>query len=441
MMRTIWHTRWLGVLIAASVVPTSVGAQPQLLATGTRTIFLDASAHSFSVPSTVTYHPGFDRYYTSDTGNPTYPAFVFPSTGGVPEQTLAPMNVDPRAWNFNLNTGALEIVTYNAVGGGAGLGLIAPGIDGTGMLTGDTTQLLPSMPGNDGSQTAPAYDPIADVFYSRSASNSVNVVRRSDGSLAGTILLDFTSAGIAGAYSDGIAFVPEAGYLGVLDSGADQLVVFDRVGAFVGSVALDITLTSAARRLGYTNGQLFAFDAARGGWQGYEILDTDCLVDADCDDGNECTDDVCDASLRCVYTDGTGPCNDGDACSLDDTCQAGACVGTTAGFDGLACLLRRLRKPDLCTDGVPKKLGRFVGKRAAKTQTLAESAERTLAEGGNPTRSDKLLGKADKTLGGIGVKVAKAEASSKAKLQITTDCANTIDGLVNDADTLLSTLP
>ena len=47
-----------------------------------------------------------------------------------------------------------------------------------------------------------------------------------------------------------------------------------------------------------------------------------------CDDGNPCTLDACDATAQqCSYEvlpDGT-PCDDADACSLGDTCAAGAC--------------------------------------------------------------------------------------------------------------------
>ncbi len=46
----------------------------------------------------------------------------------------------------------------------------------------------------------------------------------------------------------------------------------------------------------------------------------------DCDDGNPCTDDVCDNGT-CVHTNNTAPCSDGDACTTNDACSGGACVG------------------------------------------------------------------------------------------------------------------
>ncbi len=48
----------------------------------------------------------------------------------------------------------------------------------------------------------------------------------------------------------------------------------------------------------------------------------------DCDDGNPCTEDVCDNLGGCSFTNQTVLCDDGDPCTLGDLCQDGACVGT-----------------------------------------------------------------------------------------------------------------
>jgi len=47
-----------------------------------------------------------------------------------------------------------------------------------------------------------------------------------------------------------------------------------------------------------------------------------------CDDGNDCTDDVCDPAVGCTQTHNTALCSDLDACSQGDRCEAGACAGT-----------------------------------------------------------------------------------------------------------------
>lgn len=48
-----------------------------------------------------------------------------------------------------------------------------------------------------------------------------------------------------------------------------------------------------------------------------------------CDDHNPCTDDSCDPEAKggCVHTPNTASCNDGNACTTNDTCSNGECVG------------------------------------------------------------------------------------------------------------------
>ena len=45
-----------------------------------------------------------------------------------------------------------------------------------------------------------------------------------------------------------------------------------------------------------------------------------------CDDGNPCTTDSCDPTTGCKYTPNTLPCSDGNACTLGDVCQNGGCL-------------------------------------------------------------------------------------------------------------------
>jgi hypothetical protein len=46
-----------------------------------------------------------------------------------------------------------------------------------------------------------------------------------------------------------------------------------------------------------------------------------------CNDSNVCTDDSCNPATGCVHTNNTAPCNDGNLCTTADTCLAGRCVG------------------------------------------------------------------------------------------------------------------
>ena len=50
----------------------------------------------------------------------------------------------------------------------------------------------------------------------------------------------------------------------------------------------------------------------------------------ECDDENLCTTDKCDPVLGCVFQANSQPCDDGDACSVNDTCTDGFCVGKLA---------------------------------------------------------------------------------------------------------------
>jgi hypothetical protein len=58
-----------------------------------------------------------------------------------------------------------------------------------------------------------------------------------------------------------------------------------------------------------------------------------------CDDGNPCTDDVCDVDIGCQSTANSAPCDDANACTTSDTCAGGTCVGgaSLGCNDGNAC--------------------------------------------------------------------------------------------------------
>lgn len=59
---------------------------------------------------------------------------------------------------------------------------------------------------------------------------------------------------------------------------------------------------------------------------------TGCIATTDdtlCDDLNECTDDTCSATEGCNFEYNTNPCDDGDACTLGDTCFGGLCQDNT----------------------------------------------------------------------------------------------------------------
>lgn len=66
----------------------------------------------------------------------------------------------------------------------------------------------------------------------------------------------------------------------------------------------------------------------------------------DCDDGNLCTTDGCSLVDGCVNAFNSAPCDDGSLCTTGDVCQQGQCIsaGTLACDDGNPCT------DDLCDD-------------------------------------------------------------------------------------------
>jgi hypothetical protein len=83
-----------------------------------------------------------------------------------------------------------------------------------------------------------------------------------------------------------------------------------------------------------------------------------CSSDVDCNDGNQCTTDVCEnpgtAEAYCSNTpvaNGTS-CDDGQFCTVDDVCTAGVCGGTARDCsDGIACTIDSCNEvSDVCVN-------------------------------------------------------------------------------------------
>ena len=51
---------------------------------------------------------------------------------------------------------------------------------------------------------------------------------------------------------------------------------------------------------------------------------------ADCSDANPCTTDTCNPLTGCHYVDNALPCNDGNACTVAESCAGGKCLGGEA---------------------------------------------------------------------------------------------------------------
>src|SRR6185436_5424972 len=62
-----------------------------------------------------------------------------------------------------------------------------------------------------------------------------------------------------------------------------------------------------------------------------------CTSAAECNDGNPCTDDLCDPEGACIYAKVSNPCEDGNTCSINDTCNAGTCIGGSVASGCTSC--------------------------------------------------------------------------------------------------------
>jgi len=110
-----------------------------------------------------------------------------------------------------------------------------------------------------------------------------------------------------------------------------------------------------------------------------------------CNDNNVCTADTCDPTSGCVYTNITGPCDDGNACTTGEVCVAGTCqlgVGVAC-TPSDQCHLAGICDPGTglcsnptapngttCSDGNPCTLGdRCVGGVCAGVTTITTPAE------------------------------------------------------------------
>jgi len=115
-----------------------------------------------------------------------------------------------------------------------------------------------------------------------------------------------------------------------VEAGADLYTLNTGVRADPGSGRPDFNVSpQPVRNAGAGNLalQLLGLPAIPGSWSNasQDLVLGSCVVDADCDDTNACTDDVCDQG-ECTNTNNTDPCDDADACTVGDVCGGGVCT-------------------------------------------------------------------------------------------------------------------
>lgn len=118
-----------------------------------------------------------------------------------------------------------------------------------------------------------------------------------------------------------------------------------------------------------------------------------------CDDGNYCTDDLCDPVSGCYHEDNDLLCSDGNACTLLDQCHLGTCAGVNVFANplskGATLTLTRYGTPGFgldvdgspdscapspdCTDGIDNYFGRLG---IFLDDQMKPDLERAVADGG-----------------------------------------------------------
>jgi cysteine-rich repeat protein len=157
----------------------------------------------------------------------------------------------------------------------------------------------------------------------------------------------------------------------------------------------------------------------------------------DCDDGNPCTDDTCDPVGACAQTANTAPCEDGDPCTTLDRCQDGVCIGSVVDVTGIACRLEALREAPCGDEVLPKKLAKIIRKQTKRVEGVLKKAAQAATQG-KDRKVSKLRTKATKLLDGIRSHAAKAASARNQRRAISEGCRAAVDDLVTDRQQLIA---
>jgi hypothetical protein len=102
-----------------------------------------------------------------------------------------------------------------------------------------------------------------------------------------------------------------------------------------GGTFSSVTINSATNMVGFDASRIsFTGSQIQVDWQNLPfntgtIVRLDftlgCSTNEQCDDNNPCTDDSCNPASGCVHDNNAAPCDDGNACTSNDTCGGGMC--------------------------------------------------------------------------------------------------------------------
>jgi len=251
-------------------------------------------------------------------GDGTVMAFVGPATNLVPGDTNFAEDVFAAEWG----TGSIERANVSSAGAQTATPIATvPDSDDGGMSADGRYVCFRSFAVN---LTHSDQNLVADVFLHDRDADGNGVFDEAGG--IRTTRLSVNSSGLEGDLGSGSAKISADGTVVAYYSDATTLVNLD---------------TNNAR-------DVFAST----------VTAPECVIDADCNDGNPCTTDMCNQSTgACVHANNYDPCDDGDQCTGNDVCGGGTCAGTLVVCPGVTTcdpadgLCKGCTSPADCDDG------------------------------------------------------------------------------------------
>lgn len=189
------------------------------------------------------------------------------------------------------------------------------------------------------------------LFFRRISSTGDDELWTSDGTATGTVLVTAIAPGQLTDVGGALFFVASDAVAGEelwrsdgTPAGTER--VADIVPGPDGSAPAD--LVAACGRLYFTavtpttGRELWALDVAPGDC--VVVDESSCTANAQCDDGNSCTGDVCDPQTGCESLPyaccSDAECDDGDPCTVDSCAPPTGCShAVPADLDSIACVL------------------------------------------------------------------------------------------------------
>jgi hypothetical protein len=115
---------------------------------------------------------------------------------------------------------------------------------------------------------------------------------------------------------------PQAGPLDVSNSGSAYTTYFGVYTGYRGAL-VEVACAFGLTRFQAAAGQTYY--VVLGSWEGARVVFS--ASSGSCDDGNACTTDSGDPRTGCIHIDNDVPCSDANACTTDDACSNGLCLG------------------------------------------------------------------------------------------------------------------